>query len=120
MGNHSLVGSAEMFYFPFNLGRGDFVEFWTESIIRTVKNIEMDVTDNSLFTKWTQLAFAASCIEVAFVQIADAKIRDIMNAGHKMAEFSRQSALTVDQRQDIKEDSGARPRRRGMNLGLSY
>jgi hypothetical protein len=43
-----------------------------------------------------------------------------MHTGHKMTEFSSQAALTVDQRQDIKENSRARPRRRGVDLWLSY
>jgi hypothetical protein len=85
-----------------------------------VKHVEMDMTDNGFLTKRTQLALAASCVEVTLVQVTDAKVGDVMHTGHKMTEFSSQAALTVDQRQDIKENSRARPRRRGVDLWLSY
>lgn len=85
-----------------------------------MKHVEMDMTDNGFFTKRTQLALAASCIKVALVQVTDAKIGDVVDTGHKMPKFSSQAALTVDQRQDIKENSRAWSRRRGVDLGLSY
>jgi hypothetical protein len=85
-----------------------------------VKHVEMDMTDNGFFAERTQLALAASCVKVTLVQVTDAKVGDIMHTGHKMTKFSSQPALTVDQRQDIKENSRARSRRRGVDLGLSY
>jgi len=85
-----------------------------------MKHVEMDMTDNGFFAERTQLALAASCVKVTLVQVTDAKVGDIVHTGHKMAKFSGQPALTVDQRQDIKENSRARSRRRGVDLGLSY
>jgi hypothetical protein len=70
----------------------------------------------SLFTERTECAFAPCRIEVAFVELIDREVSDIMGTGQIMPELAGEPVLTINKGQDVEKHSRARPGRRRVDL----
>ena len=70
----------------------------------------------SLFAERTECALAPCRIEVAFVELIDRKIGDVMGTGQIMPELAGEPVLTINKGQDVEKHSRTRPGRRRVDL----
>jgi hypothetical protein len=88
--------------------------YWASFVERTLEDVEVFVKNLQFFTPWANHTLASRCVNLAFLDVSDAKVHLIMHTREKMTKFPGEAVLNVKQCKHVIKHGWPQPWRGGV------